>query len=111
MKTKKLKAYVGEPDFHDGRIDKVQQDATGVSVEIEEYSGTRYLVRFTGVQCVISHKPEGMLLYALSEMEAEPAVREFHFANSREPDEEGGDSILEVTAQDFSVKKVQLHEP
>jgi hypothetical protein len=109
MKAKKFKAYVGEPDFHDGTITRVQQGPNDVSVEIKGYSGARYLVRFTGVQSVISHNPEGMVLYALSETEAEPAVREFHFANWREPHEEGGDSILEVTAQDFSVNKVQLH--
>jgi phage gp36-like protein len=69
MKAKKFKAYVGEPDFHDGTITRVQQGPNDVSVEIKGYSGARYLVRFTGVQSVISHNPEGMVLYALSETE------------------------------------------
>ena len=70
---------------HDGTIMKVQQGSSDVSVEIKGYSGACYLVRFTGVQAVNSRNPEGMVLYALAETEAEPAVREFHFANSREP--------------------------
>jgi len=106
LKHSKFKAYVGDPDFHDGVIERVCQEATEISVEISGYSGTRYKVRFSGVESVISHNPEGMVLYALSEVEAEFPLREFHFANSSEPDEDGGDSRLAIIARGFSVEKI-----
>jgi hypothetical protein len=97
---------LANPDFHDGVIERVQQGATEISVEISGCSGARYSVRFTGVESFKSHNPEGMALYALSECEAEPPVRDFCFANSNEPDEEGGDSRLEISARAFSVEKI-----
>jgi 3-isopropylmalate dehydrogenase len=105
LKHPKFKAYVGDPDFHDGVIERVRQEATEVSVEISGYSGARYIVRFTGVESVISHNPEGMVLYAMGEAEAKLPLRHFYFANSREPDEEGGDSKLVIDARAFSVEK------
>jgi len=101
----KFKAYVGDPDFHDGAIVQVRRESHELVVEIEGYSGAHYSVRFSGVKSVKSHRPEGMVLYALSEMEDEAPSRSFHFANSRQPDEEGGDSVLEITAQNCSVER------
>jgi 3-isopropylmalate dehydrogenase len=107
LKRPKFKAYVGDLDFHDGVIERVRQEATEVSVEITGCSGTVYIARFTGVESVTSRNPEGMALEAMVEMEAELPLREFHFINSREPDEEdGGDSRLEITARGFSVEKI-----
>ena len=106
MGEKKFKTYVGDPDFHDGAIDIVRRELDELSVEVEGYSGARYLVRFTGVEFVVSNHPEGMVLSALAEMEAQPPLRWFCFANSKEPDEEGGDSALEVTARGYSVQKI-----
>jgi hypothetical protein len=106
VKLRKFKAYVGDPDFHDGVIERVQQGTTEINVEIRGYSGARYRVRFTGIESFESHNPEGMALYALSECEAEPPLRDFCFANSNEPDEKGGDSGLEISARAFSVEKI-----
>ncbi|HEX9111175.1 MAG TPA: 3-isopropylmalate dehydrogenase [Terriglobales bacterium] len=106
LKVRKFKAYVGDPDFHDGVIERVQQDATEITVEISGYSGARYIVRFTGVECFESRNPEGMVLYALAESEADLPLRDFYFANSRDPDEEGGDSRLVISARAFSVEKM-----
>jgi hypothetical protein len=106
MTQKRFKAYVGDADFHDGVIRQVQHELDVLSVEIEGYSGVRYLVRFIGVESVISNKPEGMVLYALSEMEIQPPLREFHFANSYEPNKEGGDSKLRVIARRVLVERL-----
>jgi hypothetical protein len=106
MSDKKFKSYVGDPDFHDGTIRRVSRESSLLSVEVEGHSGARYLVRFTGVESVISVDPEGMVVYALDEMETEPPLREFHFANSNEPDEKGGHCKLEVMAQGLSVKRL-----
>jgi hypothetical protein len=78
-------------------IRRVRHESSLVSVEIEGSSHARYLVRFSGVESLISHEPEGMVLYVLSEMEALPPLREFHFAKSEVPDE-GSKSRLEVIA-------------
>jgi hypothetical protein len=102
----KFKAYVGDPDFHDGTIKQVRSELTEMSVEIIGQSGAVYVVRFTGVASIVSHSPEGMVLYALCEVEAETPLRGFYFANWNEPDEEGGDSRLEISARTFSVEKM-----
>jgi len=106
MKERKFKAYVGNPDFHDGFVREVRQESDQVSVEVEGYSGARYVVRFSRVDSVTVHNPEGMLLYALVEMDADAPLRCFAFANSNEPDEEGGDSVLEIIAHSFSLEKI-----
>ena len=102
----KFLAYVGDPDFHDGAIRKVSRNRDQLTVEIDGYSGARFSVRFNGVQSVVSNCPENMAVYALAEMEAPSPLRRFIFANSYEPDDEGGDSLLEITAQAFSVEKL-----
>ncbi|MFZ0816962.1 MAG: hypothetical protein WAM78_15670 [Candidatus Sulfotelmatobacter sp.] len=77
-----------------------------LSVELEGYSGTRYVVRFTGVESMVSHAPEGMVVYALVEMETQPPLREFVFANSKEHEELGGNPKLEVTAHGVSFDRL-----
>ena len=47
-----------------------------------------------------------MSIEALVEMEALPPSRRFVFTNSYEPEDEGGNAYLDVTAEDFSVKKL-----
>jgi hypothetical protein len=106
MTEKIFKRYVGDPDFHDGVIRQVRQASKELFVEVRGYSGARYSVRFTGVESVTSHNPEGMVLYALAEREFQSPPRSFVFANSREPDEEGGDSALEIIADNFIVRKI-----
>jgi hypothetical protein len=106
MKERKFKAYVGNPDFHDGFVREVRQESDQVSVEVEGYSGARYVVRFSRVDSVTVHNPEGMMLYALVEMDADAPSRCFVFANSNEPHEEGGDSVLEIIAHSFSAEKI-----
>jgi hypothetical protein len=47
-----------------------------------------------------------MVIYALNEMEAMAPLRHFVFPNSRELDEEGGDSVLEIKASGFTVEEI-----
>jgi len=104
---RKFKAYVGDPDFHDGSVLRVRRDSSEVYVDVKGSSGKRFLVGFVGVQSMVAFKPEGMVLYALDEMEATaPPLRHFVFANSREPDEEGRDSVLEIMATGFTVEEI-----
>ena len=99
MSERKFLRYVGDKDFHDGTIVKVDQKPKELTVVIRAYSGTKYLVRFTGVSKVVSNRPEGMFLYALSEFEATGPMRAFTFANSEDED----DAQLDVEAASFSV--------
>jgi len=102
----KFVAYVGDPDFHDGAIRKVISEGSQLLVEIEGCSGAHFSARFDGVKSVFSHRPEDMSIEALVEMEALPPSRRFVFTNSYEPEDEGGNAYLDVTAEDFSVKKL-----
>src|SRR5258706_14873817 len=103
---RKFKVYVGDSDFHDGTIKLVRSELADVYVEIVGCSGAVYVVRFTGVESVVSNRPAGMVLYALCEVEAEMPLREFHFANWNGTDEEGAESKLEISARTFSVEKM-----
>jgi hypothetical protein len=93
--------YVGDPDFHDGRIVSVEPNGGDLTVVVQGASGRRLLVSFSDVQSTSSKRPEGMVLYALSEMRGAPPWRRFSFANWDETD----DAYLEVVARDFRVEK------
>ena len=90
--------YVGEPDFHDGYVLAIKQADDVVRVQVQGESGKVYVAEFSRVQAVRSNRPEGMLLYALSEMRAAPPLRRFVFANSNEEDE----ALLEIDAERFT---------
>jgi hypothetical protein len=92
-------AYVGNQDFHDGRIVFVEQLDAAVRVRVRGDSGKEYVVEFSGVASVRAKSPEGMMLYSLSELRAEPPLRRFSFANW----DEASESLLEIDAKDFSV--------
>jgi hypothetical protein len=92
--------YVGEADIHDGIILDVAQRPGTILVRVRGASGKTYEVEFTGVQAVRARRPEGMMLYALSEFSGEPPVRRFVFTNW------DGDSeaYLEVNAESVSIR-------
>ena len=91
--------YVGEPDFHDGSVIAVERRGDSVRVRVRGASGKVFVAEFSGVHAVRSSKPEGIILYALSEMQGQPPCRRFVFANSDEQDEAG----LEIDAERFRV--------
>jgi hypothetical protein len=78
--------YLGPADFHDGSIVSVERSADRVRVTVRGESGQRYSVTFSGVTDLHAVRPEGMLLYALSESPAEGPVRHFSFSNWRDED-------------------------
>ena len=91
--------YVGEPDFHDGSVVAVERRDDSVRVRVRGASGKIFVAEFSGVHAVRSSMPEGMLLYALSEMQGQPPHRRFVFANSEEQDT----AALEIDAERFRV--------
>jgi hypothetical protein len=86
--------HLGPADFHDGSIESVERSADRVCVTVRGESGQRYSVTFSGVTDLHTVKPEGMLLYALSEVPAQGAVRRFSFTNWEDED----DARLEISA-------------
>ena len=99
MSDSSFVAYVGDPDFHDGSILAVEGQDDVLRVHVRGYSGTVYVVTFSGVVDVRRNRPEGMLLYALCELRSEPPLRRFAFANW----DDDSDARLGVDAADFTV--------
>jgi hypothetical protein len=95
--------YVGDPDFHDGSILRVIADVDVVRVAVRGSSGQEFAVEFRGVEAVRANRPEGMMIYSLSEMRTRTAARLFVFTNWEVDDE----ASLEVEAEDFSVTKLK----
>ncbi len=99
MGRREFVQYVGNADFHDGSILSVQQDADAIRVRVRGASERLYLAEFPGGRIVRFNRPEGMLLYSLSEMRTKPPLRLFAFANWDEED----DAALEIEADTFNV--------
>jgi hypothetical protein len=92
-------AYIGHPEIHDGIITDFKHQGTKASVMINAQSGRMLKIEFDGVVSVKANKPEGMLLYSLSEMK-HPEHRLFVFTNWEDED----DAYLEITADSYIVK-------
>ena len=100
MSETEFVAYVGIADIHDGTILRVSAEGKTAEVVIEGYSGREHAILFDGVDQVEMNEPEGMLLYSLSEMRAEPPLRKFVFTNNDEDDQKS----LSVVALDFRIR-------
>jgi hypothetical protein len=103
MTSEDFVAYVGDPDFHDGAVLGVVVDGDLARIVVRGASGQEYVVEFHGVKEVRSNRPEGMMLYALTEMRTGVGARRFVFSNW-EPDD---DANLEVEAESFSVTSLK----
>lgn len=99
MSNASFVAYVGDPDIHDGTILAVERRDRAIRVRVRGASGREFVVAFGGVFAVRSNCPEGMMLYALSELRGEPPMRRFVFVNW----EDDGKAFLEIDAASFSV--------
>ena len=84
-------------DVHDGWIRRVEKETDRLRVFIVTIDGRRVVFEFTGVREVKHNRPEGMLLYALSELREVAPLRRFSFVNWEEED----DGYLEVVALEF----------
>ena len=91
--------YVGDADFHDGSIVSVEQHVGTVTIRVRGASGKLFVVDFSGVAEVRAVEPEGMMLYALSEMSCQPPLRQFVFVNW----DDDGKARLEVDAARFAI--------
>lgn len=92
--------YVGIADIHDGTVVRVSVEGVTAEVVIKGYSGGEHSLLFDGVDEVEMNEPEGMLLYAISEVRARSPLRRFVFLNSHEDDPKS----LCIVALDFQVR-------
>lgn len=100
MPENQFVGYVGDPDIHDGTILQVKKGEDMVRVILRGGRERKILaIDFQGVASVRSNRPEGMMLYSLSEMKAPAPLRRFVFTNWDDED----DAFLEITASNFSV--------
>lgn len=93
-------SYVGVADFHDGSVLAVEHQGTTCHVRVRGASGKLFVVEFGGVGAVRANQPEGMVLYALSELSGEPPLRRFAFANW----DDDSPSYLEIDAESIAVR-------
>jgi hypothetical protein len=93
-------SYVGVADFHDCSILEIEQHDDAVRVRVRGANGKVFVVDFSGVREVRANRPEGMLLYALSELTGEPPLRRFAFVNWDDDDE----AHLELDAEAIIVR-------
>jgi hypothetical protein len=105
MSSSAFVAYVGDPDFHDGEVLRVSNKHEHTSVWVRGYSSREYEIEFEGIQTVESFEPEGMDLYALSEMRAQPPLRRFEFANNSEEDRKS----LAILATGFRILPIDSY--
>ena len=98
MRETEFIAYVGIADIHDGTVLRVSAEGETAEVVIEGCSGREHSILFDGVDHVEMNEPEGMLLYSLSEMRAEPPLRKFVFTNNND------EKSLSVVAMDFRIR-------
>lgn len=89
--------YIGDYRVHDGRIAKVITDGDKVRVTIKSIDGEDLWFEFYEVKTIEGINPEGMLLYAVSEVKTEEPFRTFYFINWHEEREE----YLSVIAKYF----------
>ena len=95
MNTSAFLGYIAEPDLHDGIILRVEKNGDELRVLVKAYDGRLHVITFLQVHSAEMHGPEGMMLYSLSEMTADPPYRRFEFTNWEEDD----DRFLRVLAK------------
>src|SRR5690606_8615052 len=86
--------YAGPFQLHDGRIVSVVRAGDSLTVTVQGLDGKPFDLVFRGVAEVKALRPEGMMIYSLTELEAPAPFRRFAFTNW---DEEAPE-LLEVTA-------------
>lgn len=95
--------YVGPPDLHDSRIIKIEKVQDNLKVHVKSPEGKQFILEFLGVTNHTANQPEGMLLYALSEMHSTKGLRKFVFVNWDDADT----ADLEIVAAEFRVVENQ----
>jgi hypothetical protein len=97
-------AYRGAAGLHDGTVLSVYREADDARVVVRGGSGSQFEIGFSGVASITQHRAEGMTLYALAEMSADPPLRRFVFTAWDNEDE----ARLEVVARDIDCRALPL---
>jgi hypothetical protein len=97
-------AYRGNADFHDGTLLNFHHQGSIIRARVCGASKKVYIVEFTGVRTVWANRPEGMLLYALTELLGEAPLRRFVFVSWHEDDA----AALEIGAEGFMVQAEEI---
>src|SRR5215468_5570055 len=99
MRDPSFVGYVKEADYHDATILSVDKADAVIRVRVCGYDERTFVSEFGGVRAVQATRPEGMMLYALSEMRSAPPLRRFVFMNWHDDD----DAALEIDAETLRV--------
>lgn len=91
--------YIGDYRIHDSTIQEIRSSEKKLDVLLKTMDADIITVRFLHPVRVISNKPVGMFLYAITELETEDPFRKFVFANWDEED----DAYFEVFAEDCNL--------
>ena len=94
--------YIEPEELHDATLLRFAQEDNRVTVYIQGQEGHSFVVEFLDVASIHALSPEGMILYSLTEMKAEPPLRRFVFVNWNEEDK----AALEIVAKDLRVIEV-----
>jgi hypothetical protein len=92
--------YIASEHTHDAKIGDLSRRGGELCVHFMSAAERKIRITFGGVALVSSECPEGMIIYSISEMEAEDSLRCFVFVNT----DEGSRCRLEVLARDFRVE-------
>jgi hypothetical protein len=92
-------AYIEPEELHDATLLRFAQEDYRVTVYIQSQEGRAFVFEFLDVTSVHALSPQGMILYSLTEMKAEPPLRRFVFVNWDEEDK----VALEIVARDLRV--------
>lgn len=100
MDNENFIGYIGNHRIHDSKIKAIESDKDNIQVSLISEDKEIIIVKFMEVKSAKSNKPEGMILYSISEMEEELPFRKFVFVNWDEED----NSSLEIVAQDCIIQ-------
>jgi hypothetical protein len=100
MEKNDFVGYVGSADLHDARVTSILRSGSAAEVRLVAHNGREIKVCFSGVKNLIADKPEGMMIYGLTELKAESPYRRFAFTNWDEDDKRS----LEILARDLKVE-------
>jgi hypothetical protein len=91
--------YIGDYRLHDSRIKEIKSAEDILQVSLESEENEIITVKFVGVKSINSNRPEGMIIYSISEMVWQSPYRKFVFVNW----DEGDDALLEIIALDYII--------
>lgn len=92
--------YIGDYRVYDSSIKEVKSYKDSIEVSLISYEGENVFIKFTGVKSITLNRPEGMILYSISEMKEQEPYRRFAFVNEDEED----DAFLEIIALDCVIQ-------